>query len=237
VGADPAGSWLAADLAAEGVDPALIIDPLHRTAVIQLVVEPGDERTMVHDRGANAHWAEGDVKEEVIASADLLHVTGYVLFDPENRYGALRAMEYARDHSVPISLDPSSHGPLNSLGAGAFWSLTGRVNVFLPNRSEAKALTGCVEPEKALLALQEHADVVAIKLDRDGCVAAAGAPEQRDSIIWQPAPPTDVVNATGAGDAFDAGFLATWLRDRDLAAACRRGVEFGSRAVGLPGTR
>lgn len=240
VGDDHFGRWMAGDLARDGVNLALVTDRSHRTGVIQVLVEPDGERTMVPDRGANAHWQEGDVPEGLIAGADLLHVVGYVLFDPGSRYGALAAMQVARAHGVPISLDPSSHGPLSGLGSQAFWALAGHVTIFLPNRQEARILTGRDDPEMALAALRPHADVVAIKLDRDGCIAGAAAGSgcaPAPAVIRQAAPPITVSNATGAGDAFDAGFLAAWVAGRDLAAACRAGVELGSRAAGLPGTR
>jgi ribokinase len=237
-GGDRFGSWLTDDLAREGVDLALVTDRAHGTAVIQVLVEPDGERTMVPDRGANAHWQEGDVPEALIAGANLLHVVGYVLFDPGSRHGALAAMRYARAHDVPISLDPSSHGPLAALGSGAFWSFVGHVTIFLPNRHEAKMLTGHDDPEAALAGLLPHADVVAIKLDRDGCIAGASAREfGGPAVCRQAAVPVEVSNATGAGDAFDAGFLAAWVAGHDLAAACRAGVELGSRAAGLESTR
>lgn len=233
VGDDPFGRWLGEDLVREGVRPVLAVDPAHATAVIQVLVEPGGERTMVPDRGANAHWDEGDVPEELIARAELLHVVGYVLLDAGSRHGALQAMEIARRRGVPISLDPSSHGPLTRLGGEAFWLLAGHVDLFLPNRGEAAALTGCADPEAALVALKPHASLVAIKLDREGCIAGSDAtPAHRQAAPQIPSP-----NATGAGDAFDAGFLAAWLGEHDLAAACRAGVELGSRAAGLPTTR
>lgn len=232
VGDDLFGRWLADDLRREGVVPALVVDREHGTAVIQVLVEPGGERTMVPDRGANAHWSEADVVEGLVAGAELLHVVGYVLFDDGSRGGALQAMETARAHGVPISFDPSSHGPLQRLGAAGFWSLVGDISILLPNRAEAGALTGQNEMEKALELLQAHAPVVAIKLDSEGCLAAAGKQRRR-----QPAPLTVVANTTGAGDAFDAAFLARWLTTRDLAAACQAGVTLGSHAASLPTTR
>jgi ribokinase len=232
VGDDAFGRWLADDLQREGVVPALAVDRTHGTGVIQVLVEPGGERTMVPDRGANAHWTEADVAEELVAGADLVHLVGYALLDEGSRAGALQAMDYARAHGVPISLDPSSHGPLERLGAAGFWSLVGDVTVLLPNREEARILTGQNEEVAALTALQAHGRVVAIKLDREGCLASAG--EQ----CWrQPAPTTVVANATGAGDAFDAAFLACWLATGDLAAACLAGVTLGSHAASLPTTR
>lgn len=232
LGDDLFGRWLSADLATEEVDGALTIDPNRRTAVIQVLVEPGGERTMVPDRGANAFWTGYEAPEALIAGADLLHVVGYVLLDAESRRGALQAMQHARDHGVPISLDPSSHAPLARLGAESFWSLMRPVSVLLPNRTEACVLAGTEDPQAALGVLLRDANLVVIKMDRDGCLAGTV-----DGRWMAPAPPAQVVNATGAGDAFNAGFLASWLASGDVLAACRAGVALGTHATTLPDTR
>ena len=232
IGDDMFGRWLRDDLVAEGVEAALVVDNARRTGVIQVLVEPDGERTMAPDRGANAVWAQDDVSETLIAGADLLHVVGYVLLDRASQPGALAAMAYARKHGVPVSLDPSSHAPLLSLGADAFWDLVGKVDLLLPNRHEAQALSGSREPEDALLALRRHAGTVVIKLDREGCIVSEG-----DRVERIPAPAVQVVNATGAGDAFDAGFLAAWRSGEGLRAACRAAVSLGAFAATLPTSR
>jgi sugar/nucleoside kinase (ribokinase family) len=232
VGDDQFGRWLTADLAVEGVQPAIVTDPNRATGVIQVLVEPDGERTMIPDRGANAYWAEDDVPETLIAGAALLHVVGYVLLDPASRPGALHAMAVARRHGVPVSLDPSSHAPLLGLGAIGFWSLVGQPDMLLPNRHEAQVLSGHAVPDAALGFLLTQAGVVAIKLDRDGCLAGLGAARAR-----MPAPVMPAVNATGAGDAFNAAFLASWLAGDPLEAASRRAVALGSFAAGLATTR
>ncbi len=232
VGADPFGEWLAADLRREGVNPALVIDRARGTGVIQVLVEPDGERTMAPDRGANAVWSPSDIPEALIAGASLLHLVGYVLLDEASRCGALTAAAAAAAHGVPISLDPSSHAPLLALGAGGLWSMMGQVEVLLPNRQEAQALSGTPDLAGALVALGQHARVTAIKLDKDGCIARAG-----DHICRAAAPRATIVNATGAGDAFDAAFLACWLAGGDTEAACRAGVALGTHAATLPTTR
>lgn len=232
VGDDLFGRWVADDLVAEGVRPAVVVDPDRSTAVIQVLVMPGGERTMIPDRGANAVWAASDVPDELISGADLLHVVGYVLLDRESRVGALRALDVARASGVPISLDPSSHAPLRALGAHDFWSMVGSVDIILPNRHEAATLTGQHDPEPMLSALKSHARVAVLKLDRDGCLASdGGAP------IHLPAPHLQIVNATGAGDAFAAAFLARWVAGDPLSTACRGAVALGSYAASLPSTR
>jgi sugar/nucleoside kinase (ribokinase family) len=232
LGDDLFGHWLSDDLAAEGVNRALTVDAVRRTAVIQVLVEPGGERSMVPDRGANGFWTGDEAPEALIAGADLLHVVGYVMLDADSRRGALRAMQHARSHGVPISLDPSSHAPLAQLGAEGFWALIPPVDVLLPNRTEARVLTGQSDPEAALEALLRYAGLVVIKLDRDGCLA--GTAGER----WKtPAPPARALNATGAGDAFNAGFLARWVDSSDVPAACRAGVALGTYATTLSETR
>jgi sugar/nucleoside kinase (ribokinase family) len=232
IGDDMFGGWLHDDLVAEGVTPTLVVDGARRTGVIQVLVEPDGERTMAPDRGANAVWSPDEVSETLIAGADLLHVVGYVLLDRASQPGALAAMAYARKHGVPVSLDPSSHAPLLSLGAGAFWDLVGQVDLLLPNRHEARALSGSREPEDALLTLHRHAGAVVIKLDQEGCIVSEG-----DRVERIPAPAVQVVNATGAGDAFDAGFLAAWRSGEGLRAACRAAVSLGAFAATLPTSR
>jgi len=232
LGDDLFGRWLEADLAAEGVESALTVDAGRRTAVIQVLVEPGGERTMVPDRGANAVWTGEEAPEALIAGADLLHVVGYVMLDAESRRGALEAMRHARAHGVAISLDPSSHSPLARLGAEGFLSLIRPVTVLLPNRSEARVLGGGDESDAAMDSLLSYASLVVIKMDREGCLA--GTTRERWKI---PAPQVRAINATGAGDAFNAGFLARWLASGDVEAACRAGVALGTYAATLPETR
>jgi ribokinase len=232
LGDDLFGRWLGADLAAEGVESALTIDRSLRTAVIQVLVEPDGERTMVPDRGANAAWTGDEAPEALIASADLLHVVGYVMLDAESRRGALQAMMHARAHGVPISLDPSSHAPLAQLGAESFWSLIAPVTVLLPNRSEARFLGRNADPEPALESLLNYARLVVIKMDREGCLAGT------TKGLWRVSPPqARVANATGAGDAFNAGFLAEWIASGNIQAACRAGVALGTYATTLAETR
>jgi 2-dehydro-3-deoxygluconokinase len=73
---------------------------------------------------------------------------------------------------------------------------------------------------------------VVVKLDREGCLAAEG-----ESVTRVSAPRTQAVNATGAGDAFNAALLDRWLAGETLANACRSAVALGSFATSLSTTR
>jgi sugar/nucleoside kinase (ribokinase family) len=110
--------------------------------------------------------------------------------------------------------------------------MVGQVAILLPNRREAQVLSGEAEPADALRVLGRQARVVAIKLDKDGCIAG-----EADRVYRVPAPQATIVNATGAGDAFDAAFLVRWLVDGEVNAACGAGVALGTHAATLPSTR
>jgi sugar/nucleoside kinase (ribokinase family) len=85
-------------------------------------------------------------------------------------------------------------------------------DVFLPNVAEATRITGIDRVDDAVLAIADHAGLVVAKAGADGAIAAQG-----DRIVRAPAPRVDPVDATSAGDAFDAGFLASRLAGDPLA--------------------
>jgi len=97
---------------------------------------------------------------------------------------------------------------------------------------EAAALTGQSEPHEALRALTERDLLVVVKRGPDGAVVGSG--EQRWSA---PAAPAENRDTTGAGDAFAAGFLASWTRGADIEEALRLATRVAARAVSLQGGR
>ena len=124
VGDDMFGRWLRDDLVSEGVEAALVVDRARRTGVIQVLVEPDGERTMVPDRGANAVWTQTEVSEMLIAGADLLHVVGYVLLDRASQPGALHSdglcpqVRHADQPGSQFPRPPPGIGAGRVLGAG-----------------------------------------------------------------------------------------------------------------------
>jgi sugar/nucleoside kinase (ribokinase family) len=100
-------------------------------------------------------------------------------------------------------------------------------DVLFANEAEAAAMTGETEPSRALERLAEQCGCVAIKRGARGAIGAAGA-----EVYAVPVDPVELVDATGAGDAFNAGFLAGWLGGLELEASLTLGVICGSRAAG-----
>lgn len=218
VGDDPPGRAAADDLPAAGVRPALAVDHRHPTCAVVVFLAGGD-RTMLSDRGAAALLEPADIP--ALDGADHLHLSGYVLLDPTSRAAGLAALDAARAAGLTTSVDPQA---APALGPGFTEDVRG-VDLLLPNAAELAALGGA----------DALRDVV-------GAVAATDGPgparwTQR-SGTWTALPPdTDVVDPTGAGDAFDAGVLVTWLRGAGPATVLEAGCAAGAAAVGRFGAR
>lgn len=232
VGTDPRGDSALARLARAGVDVQAARDPSHSTGRCIVLVTPDGERTMFPDPGANAHLSPDDIDMDAWVSGEHLHVSGYSLIRAGSRAAALAALERARALGLSVSVDASSEAPLRDLGAEAFLAWLAPGDVVFANAAESVALTGCSDPDDALEALLARGLSPVIKLGPDGAVAGTG-----DGRWRVPAVTSDARDSTGAGDAFAAGFLATWTRDRDVAAALESATRIAARAVSLPGGR
>jgi sugar/nucleoside kinase (ribokinase family) len=140
----------------------------------------------------------------------------------------------ARSRAIPVTLDAASAGFLAEAGAGRFldWT-TGIIETLFANADEAAALTGSAEPSTQLAALSDHFPVVVLKRGAEGALALA----RGGQVVSRPSPAVDVIDTTGAGDAFLAGFLDASLRGGDLAACLAAAVALGARATTRLGGR
>lgn len=232
VGHDERGDGTLARLVAAGVTLSVERDPLRATGRCVVIVTPDGERTMFPDPGANAHLAMEDIDTCSWHAGDHLHASGYSLLREGSRAAAIAALEGARTRGLTVSVDASSEAPLRDLGPEAFlgWLRVG--DLLFANAAEARALTGCRTPEGALTDLVGRGLVAVVKRGEAGALAGAGS--HRWSI---PAVPADARDTTGAGDAFAAGFLASWCRDHDVEEALRLATRMAARAVTLQGGR
>ncbi|MDQ3401966.1 MAG: sugar kinase [Actinomycetota bacterium] len=229
VGDDTAGTEVLAELTASGVRCAFAVDPVAPTCRVVVLVEESGQRTMLSDRGANA-WLRGDdLDPALLSSARHLHLSGYVLLDESSRQAGLDVLAAARTAGISTSVDPQAAPMIHD--RVAFLDAVHGVDLLLPNMDELAALTGSTDPESAR-ALLDDVGVVAVT---DGAAGAYWV--TRDVIEHVPAPEVDVVDSTGAGDAFDAGLLIAWLAGATPREALTGGVTAGSAAVRRVGAR
>ena len=230
VGTDAPGDGAVERLAAAGVVLSIQRDPDRATGRCVVIVTPDGERTMFPDPGANAHLAHFETHTWL--TGEHLHASGYSLLREGSRAAILGALERARAGGLTVSVDASSEAPLRHLGPETFLGWLEEGDLLFANAAEARALTGGATPEAAVAALVERGLVAVVKRGSAGALAGAG------NARWSvPAAPADARDTTGAGDAFAAGFLASWTRDRDIEEALRLATRLAARAVTLQGGR
>lgn len=200
----------------DGVDLQVVRDPVHATGTCVVLVAPGGERTMLPDPGANDALAVSDLPA---LAGDILHVSGYALLRPGSRAAALEAIERARDAGMKVSVDPASAAPLAK--DPVFLQRIAPVDLLLPNADEA-----------AVLGPQIGVPEVVIKFGSGGASWTDGV----ETVVGRAVPVDDVVDTTGAGDAFAAGFLSVW-RTGTPAEALDAGAKYAAQAVARVGSR
>jgi sugar/nucleoside kinase (ribokinase family) len=235
VGMDRAGRGAIDDLRAQGVRPAVKFDAERPTGTVVVLVDPDGERTMVPDAGANSSMAPADLPEAEFSVGRHLHLSGYTLLNPESRAAGIAALELARSRGMTTSVDVASAGPLAVVGPDKFLDWIGNPFMLFANRDEAAVLTGIDDPAEATRALTELCDQVVVKLGAEGVVRHDAL---FDRSIWAPAVPVaEVVDTTGAGDAFAAGYLGAWMRDADPEVALGEGCRLAARVIQQVGGR
>lgn len=231
VGRDGPGRALLTALERDGVTVRAARPAGARTARIGIVVDTIGERSFVADRGAADRLAPGDLRPAWFRGAGVLHLPAYSLLGSPLGEAAARAVVLARDAGARVSVDLASAAPLLARGRPAAQRLIDGIapDLLFTNAAEAAAFLGDADLE-GLLAF---APVAIMKRGGGGATVVARCPGQttvRFEVATRPVPAPDT---SGAGDAFDAGFLASWLvGDRATTpAALRRAVVGGHRVA------
>lgn len=202
VGRDPLGEWVIRELEASGVRlAALQRCPEAPTSLIAILVTPDGERTMISGRGASRFVTLEETARDRIARVTFFHLSGYALLEESPLFfTALALLEQARGAGCLCTFDP---GPIASRIAReiVFRVLPSMDGLFV-NEQEAAALFG--RDPRTAFAGADRLRWVVIKQGNRGCRWLS----RQGEGLSIPAFLVPVVDTTGAGDAFDAGFLA-----------------------------
>jgi sugar/nucleoside kinase (ribokinase family) len=217
IGRDGLGDFLVRTLVERGVDVAGLAPTDTGTSASMVFVSADGERCLLHTLGAMGTFDSTDIDWSHAARSRVFFVAQFGLLGRFD-WSAASALARARQSGMLTALD-------------TVWDATGRLadkvgpclpllDYFLPSYDEAREITGLTDPRLMASSFQDRGvGTVGIKLGQDGCYLRGKDGEE----ITVPGFPVTAVDATGAGDAWCAGFIAGVLSGRDLAESGRLG--------------
>ncbi|MEP7221646.1 MAG: adenosine kinase [Novosphingobium sp.] len=235
VAQDQLGEVFAHDIRAAGIDfatPARAGDP--PTARCLIFVTPDGQRTMNTFLGASQYLPAAALDEDAIAAAAVLYLEGY-LWDPEEPRAAMRrAIAAARGAGRKVAFTLSD-GFVIARHGDDFRSMlaAGEIDILFANEGELAALAGTDDFEAGLAAIAAQVPVLVVTRGEHGAVCVSGG--ARASVAAEPV--AQVVDTTGAGDLFAAGFLFGHVRGRSLAECLKLGAICAAEVISHYGAR
>ncbi|NQW65534.1 MAG: carbohydrate kinase family protein [Actinobacteria bacterium] len=231
VGDDPAGTAVMAELDKLGVQHGNIVIQGAQTGVVAVLVDKTGERTMFPESGANSGLNLSDLP--ALENVSAVYLSGYSLLNPASTTGVVAMVNAITSERIPIIFDPASVGTMNHVGLASVKNILPRMDIVILNEEEAFYLTGRSDIQLALKELNELVPIVVIKRGSQGAIAIK---RDLDSVEVS-AKSANVIDTTGAGDAFAAGFIGSWIEKSDLLAAMGSAIDLATQCVAIIGAR
>ena len=235
VAPDQLGTFYRHDLTSAGVEfITLALDVGAPTARSMILVTPDGHRTMNTFLGAAQHLPSSALEEQQIRDAAAIYLEGY-LWDPETpRYAMVRAIEIAREAGRKVAFTLSDtfcierhRDGFNALIDG------GRIDVLFANQAEIEMLAGVPHLDSAVEAVRGKVETLVVTRGEHGALATRGS--ERAEVRAEPV--AEVVDTTGAGDLFAAGFLFGYTRGRSLEQSLKLGAIAAAEVIQHYGAR
>jgi ribokinase len=229
VGCDREGDLLVNDFTSEGVDTAgLTRAASGKSGLVLGFVDKKGARTLYIDSGVNDTITVDDVNSRYVARAQFLHLTSFV---GDTSFQTQKKLLDDIPDSVKVSFDPGALYVRR--GDAALEPILRRTQVLMPNALELELLTGKLDYCKAAdFMVGKGVKIVAVKLGANGCYVTDG----RERHLIEPLN-VKVVDTTGAGDAFCAGFLYGLINEKRLLECGKLGNFVASRCIMQMGAR
>ena len=231
VGDDPAGTAVMAELDKLGVQHGNIVIQGAQTGVVAVLVDKTGERTMFPESGANSGLNLSDLP--ALDNVSAVYLSGYSLLNLASTTGVVAMVNAITSAKIPIIFDPASVGTMNHVGLASVKNILPRMDIVILNEEEAFYLTGRSDIQLALKELNELVPIVVIKRGSQGAIAIK---RDLDSLEVS-AKSANVIDTTGAGDAFAAGFIGSWIEKSDLLAAMGSAIDLATQCVAIIGAR
>jgi sugar/nucleoside kinase (ribokinase family) len=235
VAADQLGEFYRHDLTAAGVE---FITPAGSvgapTARSMILVTPDGHRTMNTFLGAAQHLPASALDEAQIRDSAILYLEGY-LWDPEiPRRAMVRAIEVAREAGRKVAFTLSDMFCVDRHRDGFNELLdNGSIDILFANQAEVEALVGVAHLESAVSAVKDRVQTLVVTRSEDGALAVRGG--ERADVPAEPI--GQLIDTTGAGDLFAAGFLLGTARGKSLERSLRLGAIAAAEVIQHYGAR
>lgn len=194
------------------------------------LVTPDGERTLRTHLGAAMSLDQAEISVADFENCDHAHIEGYLLF---NKDLMLHILECAKAANCTISLDLASFEVVQASGSLLKEILKDYVDIVFANEAEAAAFTGLKDAYSEMAKiLAEYCDIAVIKIGPDGAHIA----NKNEIIKVDAVPVSKVVDTTGAGDLWAAGFLYGWTGNHSLEQSAKVGAILGAAVVQIQGS-
>lgn len=203
------------------------------TASSLILITPDGERTMNTFLGACVHLAPGDIDEALVASAKITYLEGYLWDPPLAKEAFKKAAQVARKAGRLVSITLSDSFCVER-HRKSFLDLIGSdIDIVFANEKEIKSLYEVATFDEAMQLVRKDCSIAALTRSEAGCVIVKG-----DEIhVVEAHPVAKLIDATGAGDLFAAGFLHGFTRDLPLAQCARLGALAAAEVITHVGAR
>ena len=231
---DQLGGVFSHDIRAAGIDfrcwPAKAGPP---TARCLIFVTPDAQRTMQTFLGVSVELGPDDIDPESIGAAQVTYLEGYLFDKPEAKQAFVKAAELAHAAERKVALTLSDPFCVDRHRAEFLHLASGHVDILFANQAEIESLYEVGDFDTALQNVRGHCEIAALTRGADGSVVVAGG----EVHVIEAAPVAGVIDTTGAGDLYAAGFLFGLTHGRDLATCGRIAGLAAAEIIGHFGAR
>lgn len=233
IGRDKAGEGIEERMRAAGLDLGCM-QYGEATGYTVTIIDDHSERTMLSFRGAAGEpLGMTPALREALRKVRVLLLSGYLLADAVQARFAVEAAQIMREAGGLVALDASPN--IESVPSQTLQAALAVTDLLLPNRREMQAITGIRDVKDGMEVLLGRVPIVALKLGAEGAMLGIRDRYPETGRWHAPAVKVAPVDTTGAGDAFNAGLLASFLRGENPANWLRAGNALAARAISRKG--
>ncbi len=227
IGRDDTGGLYEAETIRSGVKP-FFVHAEGRTGCSTVLISPDSERTMATYLGLAETLSDDEISDSALREYDCIYIEGYLISNEKLFQPILKR---AKALGLTIALDLSNFNIVNEFKDLLKQAIPEYVDILFSNESEAEAYTG-LDAAEAVKTIAKEVEVSVVTVGKKGVFAGSG-----EKIIHEPALDSNVVDTTGAGDNFAAGFLYGYANRQSLEKSARIGTLLSTNVIETIGAR